>query len=1093
MNRILRLLVCLLAVACFLVASPGYSIRASSNEGYDPMLQITHQFARANIYIVQDVSGSMAWDINGRDVGVDSTGTIPTGKWRYYKRDCSWQSGKCKYWTYKLTVYQTLPSRMATVKNALGNSVTLITPWEPPPEWSASGYSYITNANWGLGGIISGPTVRNSSGRTTYTWKVGFRNKRNNPGAPFTAYDGSSHLTVGSGGVSEPPADLIGKTSDLINWGLIIFSTSYGNCTTQTLRVAVDSYDTGDVSALEGWLELYKNGGLHATGGTPTRGALTYAKTELKAVFDSDPKYDCPRTYGAILVTDGESNSCNPSGGSWSSCPDNYTSYPAGISEQLWNLNLSRNGSTPKKVRTWVIGVSHAVGRCELDFTAYMGRTDASSPNGDAGFDTAGDPYLPASTGDTSKYDTTHGDYAYFATSASALKKAFASIVASVATGDYTSSPPVTGSDTASDFFAFVGSVGYPSWKGHLYAYDLSNDPAPLAWDAGANLSDPYINGSGVPSPTGTTANPAYVAPAKRKIYTWNSSNNLIEVNAFNLSSIRSAATAFGPSGFDSTTLTTNVIDFIRGNNGSGVGRSWRLGPIINSTPAVIGAPFEYGLGDLPDHASFESTYKDRTALVWVGAGDGMLHAFKVSDGSEVMALLPPNMLAKEVTLYDNYLSDPSKLPVGQSPMPADQLYGVAGSPRYSDIYFNAPVKSYKTVMVLTEGPGGDLMAGINVTDVVSGDTNYAIPEVLWTKTKNSLSGLYETWCVPALASVSVNASKTKADFRLLSGAGFNPSSTSSSQVVPKELTFDPTNGSSAKTSTLGSDTTGTYVGNQSFADSALLNKTADFYLPDNIADLGIQADLKGRIWFLSGLTSTPTVTLGVDAEAKAGQAQPIYYSPGVTGYDGYDLFIFGSGTPYEKSPNITGQNIGTAGYFIPSLYIVAKGQDVSKATNTQILRIPIENLYVPNADGTPSTTHFGPRSQVTASPMLLTPAGNTSGLPVALFLVFDPDSGLCGGTSYIVMITFDIDKTSGAPTVGSSGGGAPPPGTPGISVYSAGEGAASGFAIAGNSVIVAKSHVGSGGQAGISTVPNVHPTAGMTTATAPLWWRELK
>jgi hypothetical protein len=36
---------------------------ASRTEGYDPLRQLTAQLLRANLLILQDVSGSMRWDV----------------------------------------------------------------------------------------------------------------------------------------------------------------------------------------------------------------------------------------------------------------------------------------------------------------------------------------------------------------------------------------------------------------------------------------------------------------------------------------------------------------------------------------------------------------------------------------------------------------------------------------------------------------------------------------------------------------------------------------------------------------------------------------------------------------------------------------------------------------------------------------------------------------------------------------------------------------------------------------------------------------------------------------------------------------------
>jgi type IV pilus assembly protein PilY1 len=71
---------------------------------------------------------------------------------------------------------------------------------------------------------------------------------------------------------------------------------------------------------------------------------------------------------------------------------------------------------------------------------------------------------------------------------------------------------------------------------------------------------------------------------------------------------------------------TMNVID----TGGAQVQKVWKLGDIIDSTPVIVGAPAErYDIiyGD-PTYSSFFQRYKDRRQVAYVGANDGMMHAF---------------------------------------------------------------------------------------------------------------------------------------------------------------------------------------------------------------------------------------------------------------------------------------------------------------------------------------------------------------------------------------------------------------------------------------------------------------------------------
>jgi type IV pilus assembly protein PilY1 len=86
----------------------------------------------------------------------------------------------------------------------------------------------------------------------------------------------------------------------------------------------------------------------------------------------------------------------------------------------------------------------------------------------------------------------------------------------------------------------------------------------------------------------------------------------------------------------------TNLINYIRGEeiagyrsrridfDNDGVVDNWRLGDIIHSTPAVVGKPvqgYDFFNGD-STYRTFKDQYKNRRQVVYVGANDGMLHAF---------------------------------------------------------------------------------------------------------------------------------------------------------------------------------------------------------------------------------------------------------------------------------------------------------------------------------------------------------------------------------------------------------------------------------------------------------------------------------
>ncbi|MDH4188524.1 MAG: hypothetical protein OEV08_16175, partial [Nitrospira sp.] len=88
------------------------------------------------------------------------------------------------------------------------------------------------------------------------------------------------------------------------------------------------------------------------------------------------------------------------------------------------------------------------------------------------------------------------------------------------------------------------------------------------------------------------------------------------------------------------TYTASNIINFLHGNQVTGMRdrqltvdsalRVWRLGDIVNSSPIVVGAPRErYDLlyGDR-GYRNFLQRWADRRQTTYVGANDGMLHAF---------------------------------------------------------------------------------------------------------------------------------------------------------------------------------------------------------------------------------------------------------------------------------------------------------------------------------------------------------------------------------------------------------------------------------------------------------------------------------
>ncbi len=123
---------------------------------------------------------------------------------------------------------------------------------------------------------------------------------------------------------------------------------------------------------------------------------------------------------------------------------------------------------------------------------------------------------------------------------------------------------------------------------------------------------------------------------------------------------------------------SATILNYVRGDrsNEGAAGlrvRSSVLGDIVHSGPVYVGRPAAgYNFGG---YLAFASANAGRAARVYVGANDGMLHAFDATNGSEVFAYVPSMVLG---TL--------SKLTV----QPYSHRYFVDGFLNVKDVQFGA-------------------------------------------------------------------------------------------------------------------------------------------------------------------------------------------------------------------------------------------------------------------------------------------------------------------------------------------------------------------------------------------------------------------
>lgn len=160
--------------------------------------------------------------------------------------------------------------------------------------------------------------------------------------------------------------------------------------------------------------------------------------------------------------------------------------------------------------------------------------------------------------------------------------------------------------------------------------------------------------------------------------------------------------------------------------------RSTTLGDIVHSNPQLVGEPSYYypdNWGDaepenIAPYSTFARNNRDRRRVVYVGANDGMLHAFdagtatdgvySAGTGDELFAYVPAKVF--------------SNLPDLTHPRYSHKYY-VDGTPRIGDA-FNGT--EWRTVLVSGLRRGGQGFFALDITDPESIDQSSADETVLW-------------------------------------------------------------------------------------------------------------------------------------------------------------------------------------------------------------------------------------------------------------------------------------------------------------------------------------------------------------------------
>jgi type IV pilus assembly protein PilY1 len=328
-----------------------------------------------------------------------------------------------------------------------------------------------------------------------------------------------------------------------------------------------------------------------------------------------------------------------------------------------------------------------------------------------------------------------------------------------------------------------------------------------------------------------------------RNIYTYmgTDSNLTGNSNTFSLSNNLVSPTVLGLPAED-TTERDKLIKFVHGfdpyNDRPNEKREWILGSFLHSRPVVVNY--------------------DTPSVIFAGSNDGMLHAFDDTDGSELWAFVPPNLLNKLQALHGDMLQS-----------------FVDGSPK---VFLNGNQK----ILVFGERRGGDRYIALDITDRLT-------PRFLWEISPSTagFSELGQTWSVPLISKIRYGVGEK---WVMFIGGGYDENQDNEPVVL--------------------SDTKGRAIyvvdvvsGSLVYKYSHAENEAMDYSISSDLSKVDVDGDgraerlyvgdMGGRMWRIDISSSGLTGKILFNAGRK------IFYPPDVTLENDsglYETLFFGTG-----------------------------------------------------------------------------------------------------------------------------------------------------------------------------------------------------
>lgn len=584
--------------------------------------------------------------------------------------------------------------------------------------------------------------------------------------------------------------------------------------------------------------DIYRN--FIGSGGTPNREAVNHMIGQFQRTGAGAPIVEsCQMNFG-VLFTDGYSNPSNlgtgnVDGSMGSPFADSVSNTISDIAARMYLTNLRPDlpaGNVP--IPSGCNGPSpHPSLDCNTDLHANLFAVTLGAPGTifKVDMDATNDPYSypPAWPANFPARNPVHVDDLWHATLNSRgelldvevpaeLGVRFGEILAAIGARIEASATSAATSSAVLQTDTLLYTAGFRStdWSGRLDARVVNPDGSlgSQAWDAEQRL--------------------ASRSPYSRNIFTRRSDGTPVAFDFANLSPAQQDALDHAPNGSNDG-LGEERVDWLRGEEGgplafrdrSSTGTPRLLGDIVNSNPQ-----FQAG-------------------VLYVGANDGMLHAFDAATGEELFAYVPGALLEAE--------SGEDFAPLTRLPDPNyGHRYFVDGTVSVVDMKF---MGVDKTVLVGSLGAGGRTVYALDVSNPGS----FSTADVLWEFSHPELG-----YNVGQPAIVRISDGRMAAIF----GNGYNGSSDRAMLFV-----VDLSSGALIETIDTG-------VGSSGDPNGLAAPIVTDWPVSNLRANRVYAGDLHGNMWRFSigGATGTwnsaANITSIFEAVGPGGNPQPITSRP---------------------------------------------------------------------------------------------------------------------------------------------------------------------------------------------------------------------